>query len=207
VLEKCCHDFDLVNWLTGSVPVRIASFGGRDFFVPENAKRIQEIGPSGHGAEAYSAWRNPSAEHVNPFTSEAELCDNQVAIIEYANGIRATFHTNSNAGLLERRMYILGSHGALRADAISGIVETRPIGWEPKSEFTDTNIRGGHAGGDEVMTKALVGTLLRGDPPLASVDEGLRSAIVAFGMDEAQEKGQVVDLSPLWKKAGIDPRS
>ncbi|TFH05620.1 MAG: Gfo/Idh/MocA family oxidoreductase, partial [Spirochaetales bacterium] len=37
LLEKCCHDVDLVNWMLESVPVKTASFGGCDYFRSENA--------------------------------------------------------------------------------------------------------------------------------------------------------------------------
>ena len=32
ILEKCCHDLDLINWFCESLPARTASFGGRDLF-------------------------------------------------------------------------------------------------------------------------------------------------------------------------------
>ncbi len=37
MLEKCCHDLDIYNMVTGSRPSRVASFGGRKSFTPENA--------------------------------------------------------------------------------------------------------------------------------------------------------------------------
>ena len=43
ILEKCCHDIDLANWMTGSVARRVASFGGSNFFTPENAGQIQRV--------------------------------------------------------------------------------------------------------------------------------------------------------------------
>jgi len=45
VLEKCCHDIDLLLWLTGTRPARIASFGGRDFFTADNA-HYNDLSPS-----------------------------------------------------------------------------------------------------------------------------------------------------------------
>ena len=36
LLEKCCHDIDLANWMLDSQATRVASFGGLNFFVPEN---------------------------------------------------------------------------------------------------------------------------------------------------------------------------
>ena len=38
LLAKCCHDLDLLCWFkSGIQPTKVASFGGRHFFVPENA--------------------------------------------------------------------------------------------------------------------------------------------------------------------------
>jgi predicted dehydrogenase len=204
ILEKCCHDLDLANWLTGSVPVRVASFGGRNFFVPENAGRVQEIGPNETGLPAYHGWPWASAVQLNPFTSEAEICDNQVVILEYASGARATFHANCNAGIPERRMYVLGDRAALRADLNTGIIEIGRIGWNSEIEKIDTGANGGHGGGDETMTPALVRTMLQGEPPLASVNEGICSTVTALGIDQSLAEGRIVDLMPFWKEAGIN---
>jgi len=38
LLAKCCHDLDLLCWLNDkAVPTEVASFGGRDFIIPEKA--------------------------------------------------------------------------------------------------------------------------------------------------------------------------
>lgn len=38
LLAKCCHDIDLIVWMNGgTVPDKVASFGSRSFFRPENA--------------------------------------------------------------------------------------------------------------------------------------------------------------------------
>jgi hypothetical protein len=56
------------------------------------------------------------------------------------------------------------------------------------------------------MAEHLAACLLEGREPLASVGEGLRSAITAFGIDLAADTGTVIDLGPMWNAAGIDPR-
>lgn len=43
LLEKCCHDFDLINWIVGSRAKKVASFGGLNFFVPKYEHRMKEI--------------------------------------------------------------------------------------------------------------------------------------------------------------------
>ena len=44
ILEKCCHDLDLIIWYSQSLPSKIASFASRDFFVPANRGRgVKEL--------------------------------------------------------------------------------------------------------------------------------------------------------------------
>ena len=203
VLEKCCHDLDLANWFIDSLPVKVASFGGRNFFTPDNASHVERIGPNEKGDSAYSTWPDP--HRLSPFDGSGDLLDNQVVILEYANGVRGTFHANCNAGIPERRFYICGTEGSLRGDLITGLIEVQKIGWETKPEKINTLAEGGHGGGDEVMAKSLVETLLHGAPPLASVQEGMKSAIVAFGIDQAADENRVINLNEMWHQAGIRP--
>ncbi len=46
------------------------------------------------------------------------------------------------------------------------------------------------------MAKGLVNTMLRGEAPLATVEDGLRACAVAFAIDQACDEGRVVDLAP-----------
>lgn len=124
-------------------------------------------------------------------------------ILEYANGVRAIFHTNCNAGIPERRMYFLGSNGSLRADLVTGKLEVAEIGWESKIETIPQTAPDGHGGGDPVMAAALAQTVLTGEAPLASIKEGICSAVTALGMDLSCQEGRIVDLSPFWEKANI----
>lgn len=205
MLEKCCHDLDLVNWMTDSIVTRAASFGGCDFFTPANAHHMARLGKSPAGKDAFTTW---SSSHnrgniMNPFNADKDILDNQVVILQFASGCRATFHTNCCAGIPERRMYICGTEGTLRADVISGQLEIQQIGFGTRLEDVRTNVAGGHGGGDEILGASLAGTMLHGAAPLASLEDGLRAAFAAFGIDEAQRTGTVVDLTPLWRQAKI----
>ncbi|MDB6165347.1 MAG: oxidoreductase, partial [Lacunisphaera sp.] len=165
LLEKCCHDIDVVNWLTDSLPVRAASFGGRDFFIPENRAFATSLGTDKSGRAAYETWPDP--ERVDPFSAGSTVVDNQVAILEYAAGFRASFHTNCNAGIPERRVYILGTKGALRADVSTRRIEMQRIGFDTqREEFVVAGTPGDHLGGDEVMARHLSETMLTGVAPL-----------------------------------------
>jgi len=215
LLEKCCHDIDIVDSLVKS-PIRLAaSFGGCDFFKPENAYHADRIGPNKDGVPAFQNMGNASE---SPFRTDKDIVDNQVAIITYANGIRATFHTNCLSALPERRLYIQGTEGTLRANAVPLVVkhddpaiptqsvlrmEVRRIGWETETEVTDIVVGGGHGGSDNVLIDHLAECILKGTEPITGVNEGLRSAINCFGIDQAMDEQRVVDLTPVWEQVGM----
>jgi predicted dehydrogenase len=198
LLEKCCHDMDIANWLIGSRVSKVASFGGRNFFLPENKIRQEEIGRSPDGAIPYMEWPDPG--RVNPFDGSGDIVDNQVAILEYANGVRATFHTNLNASLNERRMYILGTKGTLRADAVAGKIEFMPIGYSGLRREEFSGEMQGHSLADKGLVDELVPAMIHGHLPKTGIREGMEAAVTCFGIDEALDTGSVVDLTPLWKK-------
>jgi predicted dehydrogenase len=196
ILEKCCHDLDLANWITGELPIKAASFGGRSIFVEANKDLIDKVGPGPDQSPAFGAWPDPHC--VSPFSGGATIFDNQVAILQYTGGVRGTFHTNCNTAILERRFFLCGTEGTLRGNAYTGLIEHQRIGWDTKTEVVDAGVAGSHGGGDPVMARGLVQTLTFGAPPLATSLDGLRACVAAFGIDASADNGQMIDLQPWW---------
>lgn len=196
LLEKCSHDIDLVNWMIDSPAKRVASFGGLNFFKPENEYHIKRLGKNKDGKQAYSVWGGLIAK--NPFTSDKDIIDNQVVILEYENGVRAAFHTNCHAGIPERRMYILGTEGAIRADVLTGKIELKRVGFDTEMQDVSTEASGGHGGGDDILSKELAESMLNHTPPSVDLMDGLNSAVTCFAIDEAMDKVKVVELKPYW---------
>ncbi len=202
LLEKCCHDMDIALWLADSLPLRVASFGGLNFFKPENEDHTVK---DEQGRPVHTTWEG--VDLVNPFTAEKDIVDNQVVILEYANGVRASFHANCSSGIPERRIVLIGTEGAIRADALTGSIELQRISSNPVMERYDVDIHGGHpgghAGGDEVLMENLYLAMSEGEEPLVGVEEGIKSALVSFAIDEAHDTGRIVELSGQWKTARI----
>ena len=203
ILEKCSHDIDICNWMVESRASRVASFGGLDFFKPENEHHMKRIGPNKEGVDAYCTWHRPG--DVNPFTAEKDIIDNQVCIVEFENNVRATFHTNLHSAIPERRMYINGTEGALRADLITGKIEVARIGWENNIEEHVGEHKGGHGGGDEMLVEHLYKMMSEGAPSLTSLDAGIDAAVTCFGMQDAMDQGMIVDMQSYW--AALEPVS
>ncbi|MEO2174149.1 MAG: Gfo/Idh/MocA family oxidoreductase [bacterium] len=210
LLEKCCHDVDIANWMVGDRACRVASFGGLNFFLPQNEDALSRVGKTRSGRQGYMTWLDGST--LNPFTSDKNIVDNQVAIIEYENGVRASLHINCNTGLPERRMYICGTHGTLRADVLPGSIEVRRIGFGEQSQDYSTAESGLHGGGDSVLALELVETMahsMTGRPNSAAfnsttLEDGLTAAVTCFAIDEALDSGKVVDVESYWNKVDAD---
>ena len=51
--------------------------------------------------------------------------------------------------------------------------------------------------------KELAASMLNGTPPSAGLIEGLICAVTCFAIDDAMDKGIVVDMEPYWGKIGV----
>jgi len=194
ILEKCCHDLDLINWFVGSKVSRGASFGGKNFFLPENdGLRAKYPG------KTFLGWRDPHAIET-PFNDDNDLMDNQTSIFEYRNQVRVQFQCTMSNAIPERRMYIACSEGTIEVELYSGTVRWKTLGVPELHEVCFKC--DGHGGGDEFIMKELFATMTTGVPPKCSGNEGLESAVLAMGLDTAAKTGQVFDYEPIWRKLG-----
>ena len=173
--------------------MKTASFGGLTFYVPENEylhekhKKQFHLIPDSHAV--------PS-----PFLADKDIVDNQVIILEYANGARATFHTTMSNPIPERRMYISGSEGTLILS--QGKISLRRLG-EEATRFYDLEITDGHAGGDRVIMDELYKTMRDDEAPKSTGLQGLESTVVALCIDQAQRTNTIVDISGIWSRLGL----
>ncbi|MFH2068512.1 MAG: Gfo/Idh/MocA family oxidoreductase [Candidatus Omnitrophota bacterium] len=192
ILEKCCHDLDLFNWFANSVPSRIAAFGGLDFFVSANQHYVKK-----YGEKTFAAWPDPHRVD-SPFTSDKDLMDNQVAIMEYRNGIRVMFQATMANAIPERRMYFSCTEGTMIVELYSSKLKYRCIGDEG---LTVMDFAGdGHGGGDNYIMKELHECMVKNSRPKCGGDEGLESAVVALAIDQAIRDKSLVELEPVWKR-------
>ena len=198
LLEKCSHDVDVVNWVVDAPATRAASFGGLAFFTPDNAGHMDRLGADAAGRPAYRGW-GPGRDGVDPFTSDKSVVDHQVAILQYANGVVASFHTNLNSGLPERRLVLLGTEGAIRADLNHGLIEHRRIGHDAPTSTTDQRATAGlHGGGDGPMVRELLATMVDGKQTASPLSTGVAAAVTCLAAEQARTAGTVVDLAPIW---------
>lgn len=196
LLEKCCHDFTLVHLLVDSLPKKIVSFGGQDIFVKNN----KDIYEKAH-TEKYDYVFNGN-QIPNPFINEKDVIDNQLVMLEYLNGVRAVFHTNCNSGLPERRMYICGTEGTIRADLIKGKIEVKKSYEKKVTVYYNPHDDSGHGGGDEILAFHLNQAMIS-DYDTNSLYDGIVSAVTCLMADESMKTGKIIDMVPVWKSLSI----
>ncbi len=199
LLDKCCHDFDLYRLFTGARPRSVSSFGGRTIFTSENEAMGTSTYPD--GTPAYTLWRAGWNGGNSTFASDADVTDHQVAIVEYENGVRLSFHANSHAGVLQRRWYLAGTGGALEADLVTNRLTWRDaLNIEPPEERAFEAKVEGHYGSDEQMGRDLAAHLLEGAPFPVQVYDALVAGLTVMAIDRAMRQGTVIDCRPLWER-------
>ncbi len=198
MLEKCCHDIDIYNMVTGSRPVRVASFGGRKSFLPENAPA------SNMEAEIFHVKQSVWESTDDPFRSDGDIIDYQTAILQYETGASLAFHTNLNAPDEHRRFCVMGTHGMAEGDFVRGFLKVTARDGKRLVDHDYSKgaaAKGAHYGADQMMC-ADIAKYLRGqsDSLPVSILDAMEAGIAAIALDQARETGQVVDLTQVWAK-------
>jgi predicted dehydrogenase len=212
LLEKSCHDIDLINWLVDAPCSRVSSFGSRKHFVPRDDVPLRCTDGCPIESECYfSCYKlhpdGPAStpSYVGPerwdlcvYHSGADLRDRQVAIMEYENGVTASFSIVPVGYRWERVMRICGTEATIngsdfdceinvcRHDASQPTVETLPKTPE------------GHGGADPAIIKAFLDYMADRSRELpVSLDAALEAMLVAGGIELACDDKRVLELAQL----------
>jgi predicted dehydrogenase len=129
-----------------------------------------------------------------------DVTDHQTALVEYANGVQLSFHSNSHVSLQERRWYIAGTKATLLADLVRNKLMIRPVMSRAKPERMEWNERtdDNHNGADQAMARDLLATLETGAPFPVTPYESMEAGLTVMAIDRAMQTKSVVDCTPMW---------
>ncbi|HPA39988.1 MAG TPA: Gfo/Idh/MocA family oxidoreductase, partial [Phenylobacterium sp.] len=200
LLDKVCHDFDIFGRLARSRPAKVASFGGRSIFTAARAETAPKTYSDGQPAYALrdAGWSSAN----DAFHSDMDVTDHQNALIEYANGVRLSFHANSHVALPERRWYVAGTDGTLIADLVRNRLMVRKAMDRGKPERIDYGGRteDSHNGADQSMARDLLATLEGKQPFPVTPFESMEAGLTVMAIDDAMTRGEMVDCAPMWAR-------
>jgi len=198
MLDKVCHDFDIFGRLVGARPARVASFGGRRIFHAERTK----VGRTYSDGEPAYALRDAGWGAANDaFQSDMDVADHQIAIVDYANGVKLSFHSNSHVSLTERRWYIAGTDGTLIADLVRNKMLVRGALDRGKPERKEWGglTPDAHNGADQAMAADLLAALEgRAEFPVTPW-ESMEAGLTVMAIDRAMQTRETIDCTPLWE--------
>ncbi|MHC4874014.1 MAG: Gfo/Idh/MocA family protein [Planctomycetota bacterium] len=195
IVEKCCHDIDLLNWFVNSLPVKVCAFAGQNMYTPENKElfNLQKDGKS-----AYQPWYADG----NPFISDNTVEDNLVSILEYQSGVRVQFQATVANAIPERRISIQGTEGNIISELYSSTLNWKRVDESEKHQltFTGSNL---HGGGDTHIMKAFADSMLTGKEPECSGREGMLSTVTAIAIRDSFKEEKIIKLVPVWENLGV----
>jgi len=184
--------------IANSRPIKVASFGGRNSFIPKNQPQdsIEEY-------KRYNLEGWESKENV--FDSDADIVDHQVAIIEYESGATLAFHTNMRVPDEFRRFAVMGTNGMVEGDFVRGFLKAHD---HNNNKILDEDYGAafgmikGHYGADSLMLKDINNHLI--NSTLSALPVGvidcMEAGVVAMKIDESRKNGKIIDLTSTWKK-------
>ncbi len=188
LVEKCCHYFDLLNLFAGARPATVYASGSM-------AVNFREFEYNG---------------------AKSDILDNALVIVNYENGVRASFNLCMFAPMLYEELFICGDEGRLKAweqqDFLAGgEMETalEILGGEAKPSrktrpgYPALIESSGHNGATYYEHVHFVDRIDGQARGTATPQQALWSVIVASAAQESIKRGQVVSVDALLRDEQI----
>ena len=243
IMQKSCHDMDLLVWLAGSGCESIASFGDLTYFRQENAPAgsaerccdcplkdscrfsaylcylpVMGNWPATVLTEDQTEEGLREAIRTGPYgrcvyRNDNNVCDHQVCILRFTNGVTATFNLSGFTNQMARTIKIMGEDGEIRASEAENVIEITRFASNsvdmPEREIIHPEIsNSGHSGGDSGIVEDFL-AILEGKLSESSTDihESVESHMMACAAEEARITGSVVRIAEFRKAHERTPRA
>lgn len=233
IMQKSCHDMDILTWLVDSKAQRISSYGNLTYFKEANAPigstdrcltcpvaqdcrfdvRKAYLPVAGNWPATLIS-QNQTQESIlealetSPYgrcvyRCDNDVCDNQVALIEFKNGVTVSFNLSAFTNRMCRTIKVMCEHGEIRGDDGSNVIEVTHFAPNGVDQYDQRVIHpgiveGAHGGGDVgLMTDFL--NLLENDSNTSrsSINMSVESHIMACAAEKSRLSGQIIDIDGM----------
>ncbi|MFW6209403.1 MAG: Gfo/Idh/MocA family protein [Spirochaetota bacterium] len=194
ILEKCIHDIDIMQWMSGSRFSKIAAVGGRSIFSCAHRGL--------YPPEILASWESKgNLDSSDPFSDDEITIEDHIQLqAEGENGVKTQFTAVAGAAMPERRLSISCVGGSITAELYSGTLRYRTIDMDHEAQLQW--FEGGlHGGGDGVLADELQSVMSDDADPAVELKEGVWANIAALAADEARRSAAWIDLRPYWRRA------
>ena len=220
LVNKCTHDFDLIEWWTKGRRIRkISSFGSLSHWRPENrpdgaAERCRDCPSEVRSRCAFDAYkiyydRTDLRYHFPDESDEAMLkmietspygrcvyacgndsVDHQTVLMEYDGGLTIILEMESFSQIRTRTTHFYGTKGEVVADERK--IEIRPFVGDSTTIIPQQT--GHHGGGDREIMRMFVQIIRNADPGSYTdiLESALESHRIAFLAEESRRTGRTL---------------
>lgn len=231
IVAKSCHDMDILLYLLKDKhSVKVSSFGSLSYFTYDKYDELK-MAPYCidckikdtciySALELYKDLLNSFKDEnmkqymlrTSPYGRCVYNCDNdvpdhQVTIIEFEDGITATFNLSAFTNYINRSLKIMCEKGEIRACENKNEIEVHYFGNPykkvivPKRNQLVSFDEGGHGGGDAHFIIDYMNSLINKERFTSNLETAVESHVMAFGAEESRlNGGQVVNTKELYNK-------
>ncbi len=131
------------------------------------------------------------------------VCDHQVTIIEFKNGVHASFTLSGFTDRVCRTMKIMCEHGEIRAEDDGNQIEITRFSANAfeaveKKVIRTAVPRGGHGGGDSLLMEDFIGNFENDEAQSrTAIKNSIESHIMAYAAEQSRVSGETVDVDTL----------
>ena len=191
LLQKGSHDIDIIHWITGRYAVKVAAFGGVDYFGGNK--------PNDLTCPACSEKDTCPEARFGPlvqcaFREEIDVEDNSMVLMELEGGIKASYMQCHFTPDYQRNYTIIGTKGRVEnsePDNKVYVKSRKSNRWLDLSDrvYEIKKAEGSHNGADPKICEDFIDMILKGKEPVAQPIAGRMSVAVSCAATESMRAG------------------
>ncbi len=205
LLQKGCHDIDVMHYITGRWTKRVAAFGGLDMFggnednnkeclsCPDKDSCIESV------SENYFDKEHKPNRKYCAFRQELTTPDNYVCIMELEGGIKASYSECHFTPDYHRNFTFIGTKGRIENNEIENNIKLWRRDQPGRSDqpalvidlkgISNNELEIGHGGADEEICRDFIKMIRNSTPPPVPAVAGRMSIAVGCAAQESLENG------------------
>jgi predicted dehydrogenase len=135
-----------------------------------------------------------------------DVCDNQVAVMEFKNGVRGTFTVTAFTHNQFRETMLFGTKGSIYANTRDNEIIVRKHGIDEYSESNITIIKpkrivGGHGGGDVGLMEDFINVVNgSGKEVRTSVEQSIQSHLMSYACEKSRLEKRRIEMEAFKKE-------
>ncbi len=209
LLHKGCHTLDIINFVSGAYPTRVAAMGGLDVFVPREgaadfcrdcALTADCIYYADQGEEYRRRFYETAGPQVLPedhcvYNVDKDTTDNTSLVAQFDNGMRLSYTMTMVSPRGDRRVIFIGTDGEIRCDMHSYRIEYYALPDRPVEVIDVPRPQGwGHQHHDRALLEHFLRRIENAEDPEEGIQDAWMSGAIAFAALESMQTGRFVDI-------------